>query len=351
VIPKPCSAPRFEWRGAMLDVARHFFGVDDVKRFVDLMARYKLNRLHLHLTDEQGWRIEIRSRPRLTEQDEHFTQQDYAEIVAHADRCGITVVPEIDTPGHVNAALVAYPELAPPDVVPEPYSGIDVGFSSLDVSKDETYVFVDDVVREVAAITPGPYLHIGGDEAAATKPDDYVRFMRRAQEIVRRHGKRAIVWEESARAELEPGTIVQHWKHGALARRAVEQGAKLIMSPSSRTYLDMKYDASTKLGLEWAGYVEVRDAYEWDPAKQVPGVSESDVLGVEAALWSETLETMADVELMAFPRLLALAEVAWSPQSERDWNDFSSRLAAHGATLSSLGVNFHRSRQIPWAHA
>src|SRR5207237_7845268 len=122
VIPKPASAPRFEWRGVMLDVARHFFGVDDVKRFVDLIAVYKLNRLHLHLTDDQGWRIEIRSRPRLAEQGEHFTQDEYAEIVAHAESRGITVVPEIDLPGHVNAALVAYPELAPPGVVPEPYS-------------------------------------------------------------------------------------------------------------------------------------------------------------------------------------------------------------------------------------
>ena len=348
MIPKPASAPRFEWRGVMLDVARHFFGVDDVKRFIDLLALYKLNRLHLHLTDDQGWRIEIRSRPRLAEQGDHFTQREYATIVAHAASRGVTVVPEIDVPGHVNAALVAYPELARPGVVPEPYSGTDVGFSTLDISNEESYAFVDDVVREVAALTPGAYVHIGGDEAAATKPDDYARFMRRAQEIVQRHGKRTIAWEEIAQAELLPGTIVQHWKQGELARRAVEQGAKVIMSPASRTYLDMKYDASTKLGFEWAGHVEVRDAYDWDPATQVPGVAEADVLGVEAALWSETLETIADVELMAFPRLAAVAEVGWSAQSERDWDDFRKRLAAQAPSLEALGVNFHRSAQIPW---
>src|SRR5439155_20228489 len=136
------------------------------------------------------------------------------------------------------------------------------------------YAFVDDVVREVAALTPGAYVHIGGDEAAATAPDEYARFMHRAQEIVQRHGKRTIAWEEIAKAELLPGTIVQHWKDGELARRAVEQGAKVIMSPASRTYLDMKYDASTTLGLEWAGYVEVRHAYEWVPAAQTTGGAE-----------------------------------------------------------------------------
>ena len=349
MIPKAADGePRFEWRGAMLDVARHFFGVDDVSRFIDLIAIYKLNRLHLHLTDDQGWRIEIRTRPRLAEQGEHFTQQEYAELVAHAESRGITIVPEIEMPGHVNAALVAYPELAPPGVMPEAYSGTDVGFSTLDVSNEETYAFVEDVVREVAALTPGAYFHVGGDEAAATKPDDYARFMRRAQETVQRHGKRAIAWEEIARTELLPGTIVQHWKRSELARRAVERGAKVIMSPASRTYLDMKYDASTQLGLEWAGHVEVRDAYDWDPALQVPGVAEGDVLGVEAALWSETLETMADVELMAFPRLAAIAEVGWSAQSERDWDDFRRRLAAHGPELQARGVNFHRSPQIAW---
>jgi len=343
--------PRFEWRGVMLDVARHFFGVDDVKRFIDLIAFYKLNRLHLHLTDDQGWRIEIRARPRLTEQGAHFTQQEYTQLVAYAETRGVTVIPEIDLPGHVNAALVAYPDLAPPGVVPQPYSGTDVGFSTLDVSNDETYAFVEDVVREVAALTPALYVHIGGDEAAATSPEDYALFMRRAQEIVQRHGKRAIAWEEIAQAELLPGTIVQHWKRGELARRAVEQGAKVIMSPASRTYLDMKYDASTKLGLEWAGHVAVRDAYDWDPAAQVPGVSEADVLGVEAALWSETLRTMDDVEFMAFPRLAALAEVGWSPQSERDWDDFRARLAAQAPSLDALGVNYHRSAQIPWPRA
>jgi hexosaminidase len=349
VIPKGADSPRYEWRGVMLDVARHFFGVDDVKRFVDVIARYGLNRLHLHLTDDQGWRIEIRSWPRLAEVGGSsavgggpggwYTQDEYAELVAFAAARGIVVVPEIDLPGHVNAALVAYPQLAPAGYSPEPYTGTDVGFSSLDVTNERTYGFVEDVVREIAALTPGPYFHIGGDEAAATAPSEYVDFVERTAAIVGRHGKRLVGWEEIARAKLPRGTIVQHWKDPKLAARATEQGASIVMSPASRTYFDLKYDESTELGTTWAGYVGIRDAYDWDPG---------DVLGVEAALWSETLASLADVELMAFPRLLALAEVASAPPQQLNWVDFRARLAEHGPELAALDVNFFRSPEIQW---
>lgn len=353
--------PRFEWRGVMLDVARHFFDVGDVKRFIDLIVPYKLNRLHLHLTDDQGWRIAITSRGRLTEigaatalgggSGGYYTQEQYAEIAAYADSRHVTVVPEIDMPGHTQAALASYPELSCDGEAAPVYTGDDVGFSSLCIGKDETYAFVDDVVGELAALTPGPYLHIGGDEALATEPADYALFMRRVLEIVRAHGKRPIAWEEVAPTELQPGTIVQHWQLSELALRAVQHGAQVIMSPGSHAYLDMKYDSSTELGQDWAGLVEVRDAYAWDPATQVPGATETNVLGIEAALWTETLATMADIEFMTFPRLIALAEVGWSLQPERDWEDFRSRLAAHGPLLSSLGVNFYRSPQVPWEEA
>jgi hexosaminidase len=195
-------------------------------------------------------------------------------------------------------------------------------------------------VREVAALTPGPFFHIGGDDAAATAPADYIHFVERVGAIVQRHGKSMVGWEEIARApKLPPGTIVQHWKDPRLAARAVEHGASVVMSPASKAYLDLKYDESTELGTTWAGYVGVRDAYDWDPG---------DVLGVEAALWSETLTTLADVEFMAFPRLLALAEVASSPAEQRDWQDFRLRLAEHEPQLAALGVSFFRSPEIPW---
>jgi len=350
------DGPRFEWRGVMLDVARHFFGPRDVERFVDLIARYRFNRLHLHLTDDQGWRIEIESWPKLAEiggrtavgggAGGFYSQPEYAALCAYAAERGVTIVPEIDLPGHVNAALVAYPELAPPGAAPEPYIGTDVGFSTVATTSDVVDGFVEDVLDEVAALTPGPYLHIGGDEAGATPADEYAPFVARVCEVVRSNGKTPIGWEEIARIPLPPGTIVQHWKDGELAREAARQGAQLIMSPAGRTYLDHKYDATTRLGTTWSGHVSVRDAYEWDPGTLVDGVSESHVLGVEAALWSETLETMAHVEEMAFPRLLATAEVAWG--GGRGWEAFRSRVAAEGRALDRLGVAFFRSPEIAW---
>jgi hexosaminidase len=302
--------PRFEWRGAMLDVARHFFSVEDVQQFIDAIERLRLNRLHLHLTDDQGWRLEIGSRPKLTGGGPFYTQQDYRRLVAYGAERGVVLVPEIDVPGHVNAALVAYPELAPRGYDPQPYTGTDVGFSTLDVENEETYRFLDDVIGEVAALTPGPYVHIGGDESDATPHDGYVAFVERALAVVRAHGKQPVGWEEVAQVDLPPGTIVQHWKDPGLAREAVRKGAKVVMSPATRAYLDMKYDATTRLGTTWAGYVSVDDAASWDPATLVDGVGEEDVLGVEGCLWTETIETYADIEEMAFPRLDALAKIA-----------------------------------------
>jgi hexosaminidase len=356
------DAPRFAWRGAMLDVARHFFGVADVERFIDAIAAYKLNRLHLHLSDDQGWRIAIRSWPRLARHGGstavgggpggYYTQQQYRALVAYAQSRFVTIVPEIDMPGHVNAALSSYPELTCDDKAPPLFTGIDVGFSSLCTTKAATYRFVDQVVGELAALTPGLWFHIGGDEAAATKPADYVRFVERAQRILRKHGKQMIGWEEVARATLAPNTVVQHWNiepaKAALSAQAVKQGAKVIMSPAAKAYLDMKYDAATRLGLHWAGYTGVRDAYQWDPATTLVGVGEQDVLGVEAPVWSETLKTLADVEYMAFPRLVGIAEIAWSPRAGRSWREYRLRLAAQGARLRAMGVQFYRAPEIPW---
>jgi hexosaminidase len=354
--------PRFAWRGAMLDVARHFRSVRDVKRFVDLMALYKLNRLHLHLSDDQGWRIAIATWPRLATHGGstevgggtggYYTQAQYEDIVRHAAARYVTVVPEIDMPGHVHAALSSYPKLAC-DGKPSPlYTGIDVGFSSLCIGKPVTYDFVADVVGELARLTPGPWIHIGGDEAMATKAADYVRFVNRVQSIVASSGKRMIGWEEIARARLRGGTVVQHWNPDpaktALSARAVRQGAKVIMSPAEHAYLDMKYDASSPLGLRWAGYTSVQDAYAWDPARTVPGVAAKDVLGVEAPLWSETVQSMRDAEYLAFPRLIGIAEIGWSPARGRSWADYRQRLGAQAPLLDSLRVNYYRAPEVPW---
>jgi hexosaminidase len=349
--------PRFVWRGAMLDVARHFFSVDEVKRYIELVSAYKLNRLHLHLADDQGWRIEIKSWANLTTiggatevgggAGGFYTQAQYADLVSYARDRFITIVPEIDMPGHTNAALAAYAELNCDGVARQPYTGIDVGFSALCVEKDITYKFIDDVVGEIAAITPGPYFHIGGDEVKTLTADQFRTFIERVQGIVQSHGKQVIGWDEIAPINLLPTTLLQSWRLDGAPTAAVAKGAKVIMSMANRAYLDMKYDANTPIGQNWAGFIDVRTAYDWDPATMVPGIPEGAIVGVEAPIWTETLANMRDVEFMAFPRLPGVAEVAWSPAG-RDWEQYRRRLAAQAPHWTALGINFYRSPAVAW---
>ncbi|GAB3646377.1 beta-N-acetylhexosaminidase [Echinicola sediminis] len=347
------DSPEFAYRGSMLDVSRHFFSVEDVKRYIDLMALYKLNYLHLHLSDDQGWRIEIKSWPKLTEiggstavgggSGGFYTQDDYKEIVAYAQARFITVVPEIDMPGHTNAALASYPELNCDGKAPELYTGIDVGFSTLCTDKEITYQFIDDVIRELAEITPGPYIHIGGDESHVTALEDYIPFIEQVQDIVNSYGKQVIGWDEIAHAALRPSSIAQFWAKAENAKMAVDQGAKVLMSPSTKAYLDMQYDSTTQLGLHWAAYIELDSAYIWDPVKLVPGIGKEDILGVEAPLWTETIAKMEDVEYMVFPRLIGIAEVGWTNPAQRNWEGYQERLKQHLARLDALEVNYYRS--------
>lgn len=349
--------PRFGWRGSMLDVARHFFTVDEVQQYIDLMALYKLNVLHLGLTNDQGWRIQINSRPKLTAVGSltqvgggsggFYTQQDYQDIIRYARARYITIVPEIDMPSHSNAALSAYPELSCGSRPPTPYTGIEVGFSTFCVDKEETYAFIDDVVRELSALTPGPYLHVGGDEVKVLTSEQYIRFVERVQPIVNKYGKTMVGWEEITKARISPTTIAQQWKSDS-ATAALKYGAKLILSPANKTYLDMKYNTTTELGMKWAGLVEVNDAYNWDPALYLAGVTEESIVGVEAPLWSETVRNITAVEYLAMPRLVAIAEVAWTPQASREWQGFRLRVAAHAPRWNYLGINYYRSPQIPW---
>ena len=350
------DSPRFSWRGAMLDVARHFFGVEDVKRYIDLISHYKLNRLHLHLTDDQGWRIEIKSWPKLTEigaktqVNGHgggfYTQEQYKEIVAYAAQRYITIIPEIDTPGHTNAALASYAELNASEEAPEVYEGTQVGFSSLSINMETTYRFLDDVIRELAELTPGPYIHIGGDEARSTPEEDYKKFIQRFQQLVFLHNKIPVGWSEIGAAKLDSRTLVQLW-HGTTYQEAKEQGCKIILSPANKTYLDIKYDAATPLGLDWVGLISVKDSYDWEPASFMEKLEESDILGLEAPIWTETLVTMRDLEFMAFPRLPGLAELAWSPTG-RSWEEYKHRLAKHGRHLAALGIHFFISPDVDW---
>jgi hexosaminidase len=351
--------PRFGHRGAMLDVARHFFSPAEVKRYTDQLAQYKINVLHLHLTDDQGWRLEIRSWPRLTEiggstqvgggPGGFYTQDDYRDIVAYAKTKHITVIPEIDIPGHTNAALVAYPELTCDGLAPPPFTktGTATGFSSLCVDKEITYRFVEDVLGEVAAITPGEYLHIGTDETHATSEEGSRAFIDRVLPIVTRLGKKPMGWHEILKATTD--AVPQFWSKNApepLVTDAAANGTKVLLSPANRVYLDMKYTPETPIGFKWAGYLEVRDVYDWDPGTYLP---EDAIHGIEAPLWSEHLRSRDDLDFMAFPRIPAIAELAWSPRSTHDWDAFAHRLAAHGPRWTAQGIEFYRSPQIPWA--
>lgn len=380
---KVVDTPEFAYRGSMLDVARHFISKEDVKFYIDQMASMKLNYLHLHLTDDQGWRIEIKSWPNLTEiggslevgggKGGFYTQEEYKELVVYAAERFITIVPEIDMPGHTNSALASYAALNPgvnlpvgqgldslnkapldyqlPLTAPQAsqlYTGIEVGWSTFAPQLEVTYAFVDSVVREISELSPGPYFHIGGDESHVTEKEDYVYFVERVQDIVSKYGKTSMGWDEVATAKLLPGNVAQYWAKEENAILAKNQGNQVLLSPAKKSYLDMQYDSLSRIGLHWAAYIELDSAYLWDPATYVKGLAKEDVLGVEAPLWSETVTNRADINYLAFPRLAALAEVAWTSKEKRSWEGFASRIPIQGDRWTIQGVDFYKSPKVTW---
>lgn len=383
------DAPRFAYRGVMLDIARHFHGVDTVRAYIERAAALKFNVLHLHLTDDQGWRIDVPSRPELTarasgsavggDSGGFLTRADYRAIVEHAAAHHMTVVPEIDVPGHTHAVSLAYPEGCTPPVIGDhlraeaeqrgealpaagiPYEGIGVGFSSLRIDDEDAARLLADVVGDVAEITPGPYLHIGGDEALGTPPAGFARFMAQATRLVAAAGKTPIAWHEAgAAAHLAPGTIGQYWGFAAPtdgmdenARTFVRGGGQLILSPADTTYLDMKPDADFPLGLTWAnGPTSLRRAYDWDPAEVIDGVADEEILGVEAPLWTETARDLADLDALAFPRIAGVAEAAWSAalgsDERRTWDSFRTRVAQLSPLWTRQGIAFTPLPEVDW---
>ena len=378
--------PRFSWRGSHLDVGRHFMPVDYVKRHLDLMALHKLNTFHWHLTEDQGWRIEIKKYPRLTsvggcrEQTllgayvtdparrvfdgarhcGHYTQDDVREVVAYAAERHITVVPEIEMPGHAQAAIAAYPELGVyPDSV---YSPLQVwGVSDVILSVEEsTIAFLQDVLTEVLALFPGPFIHIGGDEAVKTQwkssprvqarmrelgvADEHALqswFIRRMDTFLTERGRRLIGWDEILEGGLAPNATVMSWRgiDGGIA--AAKQGHDVVMAPNSHTYLDYYQSRDTKnepraIG----GFLPLDTVYAYEPVPAALTATEAaHVLGAQAQLWTEYMKTPRHVEYMAFPRLSALSEVVWTPAARKDFTDFRARLAVHMRRLAALGVN------------
>ncbi len=348
------DAPRFAWRGFMIDVARHFFPVADLERLIELLALHKLNTLHVHLTDDQGWRIEIASWPDLTAiggstevgggAGGYYTQAEWQALVAYGAARHVTLVPEIDFPGHSHAALASYGELNEDGVPLELYTGEGVITTPLWLEGEITRTFVEDVWTEMAAITPGPWVHIGGDEAIDATPEEYEAFLTWLQGVIVAQGKTMIGWDEIGSVDLEPPYVAQYWWHPDLAADAAANGATIVSSPPEHAYLEMIQDDDATYGDEWAGIVTTQNAYLWNPVPY--GVDEIDVLGVEAALWTEWIDSVEKMDFMTWPRLCAIAEVGWSTES--DWSGFADRLAFHGLRLDSLGVGYYPTSEIAW---
>ena len=353
--------PRFGYRGALLDVGRHYFSVAFLKKFLDLAAQYKINRFHWHLTDDQGWRIEIKKYPKLTATDAavsggdaafvgFYTQEQIKDIVAYAQARFITVVPEIEMPGHSGAALAAYPELgcAPFDQA--------VAFCP----KQETFTFLENVLSEVITLFPGPYVHIGSDEVEkegwrqspeaqaiiareGLKDEDELQsyFARRIERFLDSRGKRMIGWDEILQGGLAPRTIVMSWRGEEGGIEAARQDHEVIMTPSEYTYFDY-YQGDARLEpLSIGGFIPLEKAYAYEPVpKQIAKDREKFILGAQAQLWTEYVATPEHAEYMMFPRLLAFAEAVWSPPAVRSYDDFRRRLPYQLGRLDKQDVRY-----------
>ncbi len=378
--------PRFAWRGAHLDVARHFLPLPFLLRFLDLLALHKLNVFHLHLTDDQGWRLEVRKYPKLTEigawrresmtghpwegrfdgkpHGGFYTQDELREVVDHASRLGITVVPEIELPGHSQAAIASYPELGNrPDAPLEVATGWGGGADVLNV-EDATVEFFRDVLAEVLDIFPGPFVHVGGDEcpkgpwrqsaraqakrrALGLADEDQLQswFIAQMGSFLSGAGRRLVGWDEILEGGLPPGAVVMSWRGERGGIAAARAGHDVVMAPEGRTYFDWAQSADPRepvaIGRPGERVTSLEDVYAYDPVPDELAPAEAaHVLGTQFQLWTEYMADPGHVEYMAFPRACALAEVAWSPPEGRDLPDFISRLDAHLRRLDSLGVRY-----------
>ena len=378
------DAPRFRWRGLMLDSARHFQSTEFVMRYIDWMALHKLNVLGWHLTDDQGWRLAIRKYPRLTSAGAwrvpagaaalrdidpatgrprlyggFYTQDDVRRIVAHARECFITIVPEIDMPGHATAAIVAYPRLGvtdhPPTAVPADW-GI---FTNLYNVEESTFAFLEDVLAEVIELFPGEFIHVGGDEAVKDqwKASAHVQarmrelgvpteealqgyFTQRMGKYLEAHGRRLIGWDEILEGGVPPGAAVMSWRgvDGAIA--AAASGHDTVLSPAPTLYLDFRQGTGPSEPPGRGEVVSLERVYRFDPLPGPLAAAAGHVLGVQANLWTEHVRTEEWAAYMTWPRAAALAEIGWSPAERRDFADFERRLSREFGRYRALGITF-----------
>jgi hexosaminidase len=376
--------PRFTWRGGHLDVARHFMPMEFVKKYIDLLAFHKLNTFHWHLTEDQGWRLEIRQYPRLTEvgawrketlvgrnrkpgealfdgrrHGGFYTQEDAREIVAYARARFVTVVPEIEMPGHAVAAIAAYPELGVTGQPMEVATTWGV-FSDILNAEPATISFMQNVLKEVIAIFPGRFIHIGGDEAEKSKWKASERIQARIRELglkdehelqswfIRQmdsflvsHKRRLVGWDEILEGGLADNAVVMSWRGTAGGIEAARAGHDVVMTPTSHTYLDYAQSKNPGEPLTASSYLPLETVYSFEPipAELEPQYAKH-VLGAQGQLWTEYMPTPKQVEYQAFPRMSALAEVVWSPREGREFHGFLERLVPHLARLRALDVNY-----------
>lgn len=347
------DTPQYAWRGSMIDVARNFFSIDYLKKHLDRMAFFKLNKLHLHLSDDQGWRVEIKAYPKLTEiggsggigdsKGGFYTQDQLKELVAYAAKRHIEIIPELDMPGHTQAAIASYNELACDNVTNLGlYHGLDVGFSALCLTKPEvTYGFVQTVLSEITSIFPSEYLHIGGDEI---KNPRYAEFITKANQIINGLDRKMIGWEEASAGEITPDSLLQLWNDDYNIQSAIDRNIHLILSPCSYTYLDHGNYNGQPNTYTWcrdAG-IPLERVYSFNPTQF------SLVVGVEGPVWTELVTTEADLDNRLWPRLGAIAEIAWTAQANRHYAQFVHRLGSLQAHLDQMQIHYYKEPQLGW---
>lgn len=348
------DVPQYVWRGSMVDVARHFFGIEYLKKHVERMAAFKLNKLHLHLSDDQGWRMEIKKYPKLTSvggstqagggPGGFYTQDELKDLVAFAAQHNIEIIPELDMPGHVQASIASYNELACDNVTNlSLYIGLDVGFSALCLTKpDVIYPFVQDVLTEVAGVFPSPYIHIGGDEI---KHALYPEFIDKANKIVKELNRTMIGWEEaSAGKNLAPDTLLQLWNDNYDIKSATDRNIHLILSPCSYFYLDHGNHNGQPETYTWCRKqgIPLERVYSFNPQKY------SLVKGIEAPVWSEVVTSEAALDNRIWPRLAAVAEIAWTNQSARNYQEFTRRMKSLKPYFDKAEIQYYAEPQLGW---
>lgn len=374
--------PRYLWRGVHLDVGRHFYQREFIKKFLDLLAYHKMNIFHWHLTEDQGWRIEIKRYPRLMDISAwrakrngepyggFYTHEDIREIVRYARERSITIVPEIEMPGHSQAALAAYPELSCTGGPFHTWTEWGISREVFCPGNDATFEFLENVLSEVIELFPGEYVHIGGDEVPKVRwrkcpkcqeriqreglKDEYELqsyFVKRISKFLASRKRRLIGWDEITEGGLAQGAIVMSWRGIDDGIKAAQQGHDVIMSPYSHCYFDCKYPTLSDGPGHSREKLSLKKVYSFDPLSQKLTAEEAKhILGAQGNIWTEYISTNEEVELMSFPRVCALAEVLWSSKEARDWAEFKDRLKTHGKRLERKGVNFYRDPTV-WPDA